>query len=97
MFSLIFEVRTVIFGTDGLYLYVDRGINFHKDLKRLHFDRFFMDHPLRFSRYNVRVSGADLVVLAHFRREKVHLWNLSSPSICGPWNLFSPGSEDVDN
>ena len=66
LFSLIFEVRTVIFGTDGLYLYVDRGINFHKDLKRLHFDRFFMDHPLRFSRYNDWARGGDLVVLAHF-------------------------------
>ena len=37
-----------------------------RDHSGLHFDRFFMDHPLRFSRYNVRVSGADLVVLAHF-------------------------------
>ena len=63
LFSLIFEVRTLIFGTDGLYLYVDRGINFHKDLKRLHFDRFFMDHPLRFSRYNDWASVGDLVVL----------------------------------
>ena len=68
-----------------------------RDHSGLHFDRFFMDHPLRFSRYNVRVSGADLVVLAHFRREKVHLWNLSSPSIWGLAVLFSLDSEDVDN
>ena len=68
-----------------------------RDHSGLHFDRFFMDHPLRFSRYNVRVSGADLVVLAHFRSEQDHLRTICSLSIWGPWNFFSPGSEDVDN
>ena len=90
-------MRTLIFGQNDLCPYAGRGINLHEDLKKLPFDRFFMDHPLRFSRYNVRVSGADLVVLAHFRREKVHLWNLSSPSMCGPGVSLSLSSEDVDN
>ena len=66
LFSLIFEVRRLIFGQNDLCPCVVVRVNFQNDLKKLHFDRFFMDHPLRFSRYNVRVSGADLVVLAHF-------------------------------
>ena len=56
--SLIFEVRTVIFGQNDLYPYVGWGFDCHPDLKKLHFDRFFMDHPLRFSRYNDWVADA---------------------------------------
>ena len=117
--SVIFEVRTVIFGQNDLCPYAGRGFyflwilktltiehsdgqsRFHparlqcwsepsgrlpdglggpqmaqtqrilccdniRDHSGLHFDRFFMDHPLRFSRYNVRAAGAESALLGHF-------------------------------
>ena len=47
--------------------------------------------------YNDWTADATRVVLAHFWSEKVHLWNLSSPSIWGHACLFSLRSDDVDN
>ena len=66
MFSLIFDLRTVIFGQNDLYPYVDSWFDCPEYLKKLHFDRFFMDHPLTFSPYNDRVADATRVVLGHF-------------------------------
>ena len=86
LFSLIFEVRRLIFGTGPLYPYVVVRFNFQKDLKTLHFDRFFMDHPLQFSRYNDGTADATRVVLAHFWSEDADIWHGWSLSICGPWN-----------
>ena len=66
LISAIFEVRTFIFGTGHLYPYMDSGFDCPEYLKTLHFDRFFMDHPLQFSRYNDGTADATRVVLAHF-------------------------------
>ena len=66
MFSLIFEVRTFIFGQNDLCPYVGRGFDCQEYLKKLHFDRFFMDHPISFSQYNDGAADATRVVLAHF-------------------------------
>ena len=64
--SAIFEVRTLIFGQNDLCPYVGRRFDLHEYLKKLPFDRFFMDRPLRFSRYNVRVSVAESALLGRF-------------------------------
>ena len=64
--SAVFEVRRLIFGQNDLCPYVGRRFDLYEYLKKLHFDRFFMDHPLRFSRYNVRVSVARPSLLGHF-------------------------------
>ena len=64
--SAVFEVRTLIFGQNDLCPYAGRGFDSHEYLKKLPFDRFFMDHPLRFSRYNVRAAGAESALLGHF-------------------------------
>ena len=64
--SAIFELRTFIFGQNDLYPYEGRGFDCPEYLKKLHFDRFFMDHPLTFSPYNDRVADATRVVLGHF-------------------------------
>ena len=66
LFSLIFEVRTVIFGQNDLHPYVGRGFDCPEYLKKLHFDRFFMDHPLTFSPYNDGASVAPGALLGHF-------------------------------
>ena len=95
--SAIFEVRTLIIGQNDLCPYVDSGFECQEYLKTLHFDRFFMDHPLRFSQYNVRVSVAPPAVLAHFSSEEAHIWHATSPSICGLGVLVSLPSEEVDN
>ena len=84
--SAIFEVRTLIIGQNDLCPYVDSAFECQEYLKTLHFDRFFMDHPLRFSRYNDWARGGDLVVLAHFWSEDGDIWHRWSLSICGPWN-----------
>ena len=96
LFSLIFEVRTFIFGQNVLCPYVVVRVNFHNDLKKLHFDRFFMDHPISFSQYNDWASVVPGALLAHFWSEDVHLWNLSSLSICGTEEFFAAVSEDID-
>ena len=44
--SVIIEVRTLIFGQNDLCPYVGRGFDCPEYLKKLHFDRFFMDHPI---------------------------------------------------
>ena len=95
--SAVFEVRTLIIGQNDLYPYVDSGFARQEYLKTLHFDRFFMDHPLTFSRYNVRVSVAPPAVLAHFSSEEAHIWHATSPSICGLGVLVALGSDEVDN
>ena len=64
--SAIFDVRTLIFGQNDLCPYAGRRFDLQQYLKKLPFDRFFMDHPLRFSRYNVRVADAPRVVLGRF-------------------------------
>ena len=82
LISAIFEVRTLIFGTGPLYPYVDSGFYCPEYLKKLHFDRFFMDHPISFSPYNDGISVAQLPLLAHFSSENGNIWHVTSPSIC---------------
>merc|ERR1712055_1250413 len=64
--SLIFDLRRGIFGQNDLCPYESRRFDCHLYLKKLHFDRFFMDHPLTFSPYNDWVSVAPRDVLGHF-------------------------------
>ena len=82
LFSLIFEVRTLIFGQNYLCPYVGRGFERPEYLKKLHFDRFFMDHPLRFSRYNDHQTEKH-----NFNWVKTVFWPLSGPFL-GSWSLI---------
>ena len=72
--SAIFEVRTLIIGQNDLCPYVDSGFECQEYLKKLHFDRFFMDHPISFSQYNDGAADATRVVLAHFLSEDADIW-----------------------
>ena len=93
--SAIFEVRTLIIGQNDLCPYVDSGFECQEYLKTLHFDRFFMDHPLSFPRYNDGISVAPKALLAHFWSEDVHIWHGTSLSICGLGVWLPSWSEEV--
>ena len=82
LFSVIFQARTLIIGTQPLHPYVDRRFSFLLDRRNLIIDRFFMDYPLTFSRYNVRVSEAPKAFFVHFWSKDAHIRPKWSLSIC---------------